>query len=82
VPLHRTTTGKIKTNISLDDEAWNLLTRMAPTRRAYGDFISELIKAEWDRRAGGTLPERVRKLEQELADLRASMVPPTKAGEP
>ena len=42
--MAKTSTGKIKVNLALEPDAYELLKQMAPNRRAYGDFVSTLLR--------------------------------------
>lgn len=40
----RTTSGKMKVNLALDEDAYELLRSRAPNRRSYGAYVSALIR--------------------------------------
>jgi predicted CopG family antitoxin len=65
----KTTSGKIKLNLALRPDAYELLTQMCRGPRSQGDFISDLILAESQRRQAPDVSERLRALEQQVATL-------------
>jgi hypothetical protein len=60
----QTSTGLLQVNLSIDPRAYDLLRRYAPSRRAYGRFISELIQGYENRQAGDELLRRIERLEE------------------
>jgi hypothetical protein len=67
----QTSNGKLQLNISVDARAYALLQRYAPTRRAYGTFIGNLLDAYNQRHERNELQERIERIEHQLECLHA-----------
>ena len=63
----RTLGGGLQVNLTINEEAWQLLQRYAPTRKSYGRFISDLILNFDENHELNALRARVERLEAHLA---------------
>ena len=68
----QTTAGRLWVNLAIDPVAYTLLQELAPHRRAYGQFVSELLKGHAKRQEEQDLQHRVERLERQLAAVGSS----------
>jgi hypothetical protein len=63
----RTLGGGLQVNLTINEEAWQLLQHYAPTRKSYGRFISDLILNYDEQYERDELRARVERLEAHIA---------------
>jgi hypothetical protein len=75
-----TSSGKLQVNLSIDADAYQLLSKHAHTPKGYGQFLGELLRRHDRDHEQGDLPERVRRLEACLSGELGPPAVPHEAG--
>jgi hypothetical protein len=63
----RTLRGGLQINLTIDEHAYNLLQRYAPTGKSYGRFVTTLLEKYDEAQGRDELRERLARLEEQLA---------------
>ena len=65
----RTTAGTLQVNLTIESDAYALLKRYAPTKKAYGHFLGQLLKEYAWSRQHQAFEQRLEKLEKQIGAL-------------
>lgn len=68
----RTLTGGLQVNLTIDERAYQLLQRYAPTHKSYGRFVSTLLEQYDEAQRCDELRERIACLEEKVEQLSAT----------
>lgn len=57
---------RLQVNLALDVDAYSILEQLAPSKRAYGHVLSQLLRDRAEANETPSLRARIEKLEQEM----------------